>query len=97
MFYLSAKLAGLALGGVLVIFLLSAPMGKLMAKFSKQYEDILGQAQTHSTEAIGSMRTVQAFAAERKEETRYTTKLEIPIQFCFRGLQKRNYIQSGLL
>lgn len=78
MFYLSVKLAGLALGGVVIIFLLSAPMGKLMARLSKQYQDILGQAQTHSTEAIGSMRTVQAFAAERKEETRYSNKIGNP-------------------
>ena len=78
MFYLSVKLAGLALGGVVIIFLLSAPMGKLMARLSKQYQDILGQAQTHSTEAIGSMRTVQAFAAEKKEETRYSNKIGNP-------------------
>lgn len=78
MFYLSVKLAGLALGGVVIIFLLSAPMGKLMASLSKQYQDILGQAQTHSTEAIGSMRTVQAFAAEQKEEARYNNKIGDP-------------------
>eukprot|EP00804_Cyclotella_cryptica_P029022 CCRYP_005225-RD/>CCRYP_005225-RD protein AED:0.05 eAED:0.05 QI:224/1/1/1/1/1/2/816/574 len=78
MFYLSVKLAGLALGGVVLIFLLSAPMGKLLGQLSKQYQDILGQAQTHSTEAIGSMRTVQAFAAERKEETRYNNKIGNP-------------------
>ncbi|KAL7521757.1 hypothetical protein ACHAWX_006438 [Stephanocyclus meneghinianus] len=78
MFYLSVKLAGLALGGVLSIFLLSAPMGKQLGQLSKQYQDILGQAQTYSTEAIGSMRTVQAFAAERKEETRYNNKIGNP-------------------
>lgn len=37
MFYLSVKLAGLALGGAVLIFLLSAPMGKLMGQLSKQY------------------------------------------------------------
>lgn len=78
MFYLSVKLAGLALGGVVLIFVLSAPMGKIMSRLSKQYQDILGQAQTHSTEAIGSMRTVQAFAAERKEEMRYSSKIGNP-------------------
>ena len=78
MFYLSVKLAGLALGGVIIIFLMSAPMGKLMGRLSKQYQDILGQAQTHSTEAIGSMRTVQAFAAEKKEESRYSHKIGDP-------------------
>lgn len=78
MFSLSSKLAGLALGGVILIFLFSAPMGKLMARLSKEYQDILGQAQTHSTEAIGSMRTVQSFAAEKKEKSRYNSKIGNP-------------------
>lgn len=83
MFVLSSKLAGVALGGVIVIFMLSAPMGKIMGRLSKEYQDILGQAQTHSTEAIGSMRTVQSFAAEGKETSRYNLKIgnpdEIPL------------------
>ena len=49
-----------------------------MAKLSKEYQDILGLAQTHSTEAIGSMRTVQAFAAEPKELQRYNAKIGDP-------------------
>jgi ABC-type bacteriocin/lantibiotic exporter with double-glycine peptidase domain len=78
MFFLSSKLAGLALGGVVAIFLTSVPLGKLMARLSKEYQDILGEAQTHSTEAIGSMRTVQAFAAEKKEIQRYNSKIGNP-------------------
>lgn len=54
-----------------------------MGRLSKEYQDILGQAQNHSTEAIGSMRTVQAFAAEQKEISRYLSKIgnpdEIPL------------------
>ena len=78
MFYISTKLAGLALGGVVLIFVLSTPMGKIMGKLSKQYQDILGQAQTHSTEALGSMRTVQAFTAEPKEVSRYSNTIGNP-------------------
>jgi len=78
MFFLSAKLAGVALAGVVIIFLLSAPMGKVMARLSKEYQDVLGQAQTHSTEAIGSMRTVQGFAAEDKESKRYNERIGNP-------------------
>jgi ABC-type multidrug transport system fused ATPase/permease subunit len=82
MFYLSVKLAGLALGGIVIIFLLSTPMGKLMAKLSKQYQDILGQAQMHSTEATGSMRTVQ----KKKQDT--ARRLEILMQFHCGGLKR---------
>ena len=105
MFYLSVKLAGLALGGVVCIFLLSAPTGKLMASLSKQYQEILGQAQSHSTEAIGSMRTVQAFAAENKERVRYSSKIGDPdlIPFWWPTRERTTYrvgffksmVQSG--
>eukprot|EP00980_Cylindrotheca_fusiformis_P002510 scaffold586_cov68-Cylindrotheca_fusiformis.AAC.19 len=78
MFYLSSKLAGVALGGVILIFMISAPLVKITGRLSKEYQDILGQAQTHSTEAIGSMRTVQAFAAEKKESNRYNYKIGNP-------------------
>ena len=78
MFYISVKLAGLAPGGVVLIFLMSSPMGFILGRLSKKYQDILGQAQTHSTEAIGSMRTVQCFAAEKKEILRYNDKIGNP-------------------
>ncbi len=71
MFILSAKLASVALGGVVFIFLVSVPLGKALGKLSKAYQDELGEAQTHSTEALGSMRTVQSFAAEKKEIGRF--------------------------
>jgi len=83
MFYISPKLAGLALGGVSIIFVICLPTGQLMGSLSKAYQDVLGSAQNHSTEAIGSMRTVQAFAAEGKEILRYAGKIgdpdEIPL------------------
>ncbi|KAL3807073.1 hypothetical protein ACHAXA_011007, partial [Cyclostephanos tholiformis] len=78
MFYISPKLAGLALGGVSLIFVVCLPMGKLLGNLSKAYQDVLGSAQNHSTEAIGSMRTVQAFAAEDKEILRYAGKIGNP-------------------
>ncbi len=78
MFYISPKLAGLALGGVTVIFVACLPMGRLLGALSKSYQDVLGSAQNHSTEAIGSMRTVQAFAAEDKEIARYAGKIGDP-------------------
>ena len=78
MFYISPKLAGLALGGVSIIFVICLPTGQLMGSLSKAYQDVLGSAQNHSTEAIGSMRTVQAFAAERKEILRYAGKIGDP-------------------
>jgi ABC-type multidrug transport system fused ATPase/permease subunit len=81
MFMLNAKLAGVSLGGVIVIFLLSVPLGKSLGSLSKAYQDELGTAQTHSTEALGAMRTVQSFAAERKEINRFEKKIGNPDHF----------------
>jgi len=81
MFFLSPRLAGVSLGSVVVIFLVAAPLGQTLGRLSKAYQDVLGQAQTHSTEAFGSMRTVQAFAAEEKEINRFGKKIGNPDDF----------------
>lgn len=78
MFYLSAKLTGMTLGGVVVIFFLSFPLGKCLKTLSRIYQNTLGEAQTRSTEALGSPRTVQSFVAEEKELLRYAAKIGDP-------------------
>ena len=71
MFSISSKLTGLAFGGMFVLCLICIPFGKRMAALAKLYQDVLGDAQTRSTEALGNIRTVQSFAAEPKELHRY--------------------------
>lgn len=71
MFWLSPKLAGVSLGSVIVIMLCCFPFGTWIGKLSRSYQDVLGKAQTFSTEALGAMRTVQSFAAEDREKKRY--------------------------
>jgi len=80
-FYISPELAGVSTGVILVICLIAMPLGKSLAKFSKLYQDALGEAQTHSTEALGSMRTVQSFTAETKEKNRYSVRIGDPAMF----------------
>ena len=81
MFYISPKLAGVSIGGTFLLCAMATPFGFLLAKLSKEYQDVLGDAQTHSTEAFGNMRTVQAFAAEDKEVERYGKKIGNPDDF----------------
>ncbi len=81
MFVISSKLAGVALSGVLVILVMATPLGITLGKLSKEYQNELGQAQTHSAEAFGSIRTVQAFAAENKEIERFEKKIGNPDQY----------------
>jgi len=78
MFYISATLAGVSLGGVVVVLAFCLPMGKVLARLSKEYQDLLGEAQTYSTEVFGAMRTVQSFAAEEKELERFGQKIGDP-------------------
>ena len=71
MFYINAKLTGISLAAMIVVSVVAIPFGQKLAAASKQYQDILGEAQTRSTEALGSIRTVQSFAAEPKELNRF--------------------------
>lgn len=77
-FFISPQLAGVTLASILAIFVLSAPLGKALGRLSKLYQDALGQAQTYSTEALGSMRTVQSFAAESKELNQFSRHIGNP-------------------
>lgn len=81
MFYISPALAGVSMGSVCLIFVVAMPLGKLLGALSKSYQNVLGEAQTYSTEAFGSMRTVQAFAAEPKETARFVQRIGNPDDF----------------
>jgi len=62
---------------------LSLPLGSSLARLSGEYQEALGKAQTYSTEAIGSMRTVQSFTAEMKEKLRFKTYIGDPDLFPY--------------
>jgi len=61
-----------------VLCLIAVPFGQKLSKLSKDYQNVLGEAQSRSTEALGSIRTVQSFAAEAKELNRYLEKVGNP-------------------
>ena len=90
MFSISAKLAGVMIGCVAVIMGVAAPLGALLGKLTKLYQDVLGEAQTYSTESLGSMRTVQSFTAEKREEVRYTGAIGDPDDSTFCWIPKVN-------
>jgi ABC-type multidrug transport system fused ATPase/permease subunit len=81
MFYISPLLAAVSIVSVFLIFMVAMPLGKLLGSLSKAYQNVLGEAQTYSTEAFGSMRTVQAFAAESKEIQRFGRRIGNPDDF----------------
>jgi ATP-binding cassette subfamily B protein len=78
MFSINAKLTSLTFAGIFLLCIMAIPFGQYLAVLSKRYQDILGDAQTRSTEALGGIRTVQSFAAEFKELNRFTEKIGDP-------------------
>ena len=81
MLWISWQLALMMIGFLLVIICICAPFGAILGQLSKSYQDSLGLAQTHSTEALGAIRTVQSFTAEDKEFDRYTSVIGRPEQY----------------
>lgn len=81
MFWIAPSLAGVSIGSVVLIFGVAMPLGQLLGRLSKEYQNELGEAQTYSTEAFGSMRTVQSFAAEDKEIKRFGGRIGNPDDF----------------
>jgi len=78
MYTINGKLTSVSLAGMIVLCLIGIPFGRKLAALSKRYQDVLGEAQTRSTEALGGIRTVQSFASEPKELNRYADKVGDP-------------------
>ncbi len=78
MFWISVKLAAVTIAFAFFMLLTCVPFGKKIGGLAKLYQDALGQAQERSTEALGSIRTVQSFAAEEREKTRFKQKIGDP-------------------
>jgi len=89
MFILTWKLTLIVVVVAIVIFILCVPFGKWVGKISKRYQDALGAAQTSSTEALGGMRTVRSFVAEKTEEKRYRNSIGNPGAFKWWWPSKR--------
>jgi ABC-type multidrug transport system fused ATPase/permease subunit len=83
MLWISWKLALLMIGFLSVILCFCTPFGVVLGQLSKSYQDHLGLAQTHSTEALGAIRTVQSFAAEDKELDRYKSVIGQPEMYKY--------------
>jgi len=76
-FLISPQLAGVAIGTIVAVCLLSTLLGKSLSRLSKIYQDKLGEAQMYSTEVIGSMRTVNPFLLRRRRKIDSVIILEI--------------------
>jgi len=78
MFSISPRLALVTLGTCLLVFGVCLPFGRVIGRLARDYQEVLGEAQSYPTETIGAMRTVKAFAAEGRELERYRSKIGDP-------------------
>ncbi|GMI34966.1 hypothetical protein TrCOL_g10984 [Triparma columacea] len=78
MLFISVKLSIVMFIVFAVLLLLCIPFATFIGRISRQYQDSLAVASTFSTEALGSMRTVRSFFAEKKEVERYQTHIGNP-------------------
>lgn len=75
MFYLNRKLTFLAFLSVPFVVLVSRKFGKYMKDITKKGQDALAEANSQAGEALTTMSTVKAFAAEEEEILRVDKKL----------------------
>lgn len=98
---ISGKLTGLVFGFFVALMTLVVPFGGFMGTLNKKYQDALGVAQTCSTEAIGAVRTVRAFAGEEAEALLYDKLIGDPDQrnckVCWWPSQEQSTYRYGVL
>ena len=97
MIVISPKLAGFTFLVVFFLLATTIPAGMYIGKLSKKYADALADAAGKSTEALGGMRTVRSFGAERKETDRYKSKIGDPeAHGWFPGSEKQTTYLYGV-
>lgn len=61
--------------------------GKRVRKLSKESQDALAKASEVAVEALGGLRTVRSFSAEKKEISRYRSAIDDSLQLAFRRIR----------
>jgi ATP-binding cassette subfamily B protein len=72
----SPRLSGLVLVAIPMIVLPLVAFGRLVTRRSRAAQDTLADASAYAVEAIGAVRTVQAFTGEESAKSRFTGEVE---------------------
>jgi ATP-binding cassette, subfamily B, bacterial len=72
----SPRLSGLVLVAIPLIVLPLVAFGRLVTRRSRAAQDTLADASAYAVEAIGAVRTVQAFTGETGAQSRFSTEVE---------------------
>ncbi|KAG5330379.1 ABCBA protein, partial [Acromyrmex charruanus] len=84
MFYVSPSLALLGLAVVPPVAVFGAIWGRVLKKVSKDLQSSIAVVNATAEERIGNIRTVKAFAQEKREIDRYSAKLQDVLKLCYK-------------
>ncbi|EGI70691.1 ATP-binding cassette sub-family B member 10, mitochondrial [Acromyrmex echinatior] len=84
MFYVSPSLALLGLAIVPPVAVFGAIWGRVLKKVSKDLQSSIAVVNATAEERIGNIRTVKAFAQEKREIDRYSAKLQDVLKLCYK-------------
>lgn len=89
MFYVSPSLALLGLAIVPPVVIVAAVWGRVLKRVSKDLQSSLAVLNSTAEERIGNIRTVKAFAQEKREIDRYGAKLRDILELCYKESRYR--------
>ncbi|XP_011698443.1 PREDICTED: ATP-binding cassette sub-family B member 10, mitochondrial-like [Wasmannia auropunctata] len=84
MFYVSPSLALLGLAIVPPVAFVAVIWGRVLKRVSKDLQSSFAVVNTTAEERISNIRTVKAFAQERREIDRYSAKLQDVLKLCYK-------------
>ncbi|KAL0104920.1 hypothetical protein PUN28_016518 [Cardiocondyla obscurior] len=84
MFYVSPSLALLGLAIVPPVAFIGVIWGRVLKNVSKELQNSFAVVNTIAEERISNIRTVKAFAQEKHEIDRYSTKLQDVLKLCYK-------------
>lgn len=84
MFYVSPQLALLGLAIVPPVVIVAAVWGRVLKRISKDLQSSLAALNITAEERISNIRTVKAFAQEKRESDRYSAKLNDVLKLCYK-------------
>jgi len=84
MFYVSPSLALLGLAVVPPVVCVAAICGRILKRTSKDLQNSFAILNTTAEERISNIRTVKAFAQEKREIDRYIARLQDVLKLCYK-------------
>jgi ATP-binding cassette subfamily B protein len=93
----SPWLSGLVLGAIPLIVLPLVAFGRLVSRRARAAQDTLADASAYAVEAIGAVRTLQAFTGEQAARSRFATAVEEAFVAARRSTKARAWLTAAII